>query len=192
MNSAALVSFRYMPYFIQKAVIKGIQPLYNNEVYGIIWNLDLSVLLEIHKKDGSTYEYQLNIRCNFKRDHTDRIIGWGSAFKLQKLFQSLNVTGIILSDGTISQQSLDQLIGKEVFVLSYISGLKDDGSHRFQMWDLLSADRTSLEEDFKYSNERGYPRNYHPELILETIGQEQERGTVLSTGNEPEDDGFYM
>ena len=35
------------------------------------------------------------------------------------------------------------------------------------MWYILSDSRDSLDDDFQYSNDRGYPRNYQPELLLE-------------------------
>lgn len=161
-----LFSFKYLPYFIQRATIKGVQILYRNEAFGYTWDVDLSLLLEIHKKDGSTFEYQLNVRGNFKKDSMEKIIGWGSCFKVQKLFQCLNINGVVNSDGTVSQSSLDSLVNKEVYVLNYISGLKDDGSNRFQMWDILSDNRDSLENDFQQSVEKGYPKNYQPELLF--------------------------
>jgi len=71
------------------------------------------------------------------------------------------------SDGTISQNSLDALTGNEVFALSYISGLKEDESHKYQIWDILSDSKATLEEDFQYSNDKGYPKNFKPELLLE-------------------------
>ena len=162
----ALLTVNFLPYFIQKGNIRGAQVLYNNEVFGIVWNVDLALLLEIHKKDGSTYEYQLNIRGSFKRDSTGRIIGWGSCFKIQKLFQSLKINGTVSSDGTISQNSLDALVNKEIFALSYISGTKEDGNNRYQVFDILSDSKSSLEDDFQNSVDKGYPRNYHPELLF--------------------------
>ena len=163
----ALYSINILPYFIQKAIIKGVQVLYQNEVFGIIWDVDLSVLLDIYRKNGTTYEFQLNIRGTFKKDHSGKIIGWGSNFKIQKLFQSLKVNGVVNSDGTISQSSLDALVNKEVFALSYLSGKKEDGSNRYQMWDILSDGKESLDDDFQYSNDRGYPRNYKPDMLYE-------------------------
>ncbi len=163
----ALYSISLLKYFIQKAIIKGVQVLYQNEVFGIIWDVDLSVLLEIYRKNGTTYEYQLNIRGCFKKDDSGKIIGWGSNFKIQKLFQSLKINGVVNSDGTISQSNLDALVNREVFALSYLSGKKEDGSNRYQMWDILSDSKESVDEDFQYSNDRGYPRNYKPDMLYE-------------------------
>ncbi len=163
----ALYSISLLKYFIQKAIIKGVQVLYQNEVYGINWDADLSLLLDIYRKNGTTYEYQLNIRGCFKKDDSGKIIGWGSNFKIQKLFQSLKINGTVSSDGTISQSSLDALVNKEVFSLSYLSGKKEDGSNRYQMWDILSDSKESVDEDFQYSNDRGYPRNYKGDMLYE-------------------------
>jgi len=163
----ALYSISFLKYFIQKAVIKGVQVLYQNEVFGIVWDVDLSLLLDIYRKNGTTYEYQLNIRGCFKKDDSGKIIGWGSCFKIQKLFQCLKINATVSSDGTISQSSLDALVNREVFSLSYISGTKEDGSNRYQMWDILSDSKESVDEDFQYSNDRGYPRNYKPDMLYE-------------------------
>ncbi len=38
----ALYSIGFLPYFIQKAIIKGVQVLYQIEVFGIIWDVDAS------------------------------------------------------------------------------------------------------------------------------------------------------
>lgn len=70
-------------------------------------------------------------------------------------------------DGTISKNNLIALTGNEVCALSYISSLKEDESHKYQMWDILSDNSINLEDDFQYSNDRGYPKNYQPELLLE-------------------------
>ena len=167
METPALLTVKYAPYFVQTATIKAVKPLYSNEVFGILWDIDLSLLLEVRKQNGSTYDYQLNIRGCFKRDSSGRIIGWSSAFKIQKLFNNLSVVGIINSDGTIDEKSLEQLIGKEIYVLNYISGTKEDGRLKYQMWDTVAVDRTTLLSDFNSSLVNGYPRNYNPRVLLE-------------------------
>ena len=100
MELPALISLKYSPYFIQTATIKAVKPIYTNEVFGITWDIDLCLLLEIRKQNGSTYDYHLNIRGTFKKDASGRIIGWGSNFKIQKLFNNLSVVGIVNADGT--------------------------------------------------------------------------------------------
>ena len=35
------------------------------------------------------------------------------------------------------------------------------------MWDILSDNRDILESEFQSSVEKGYPKNYQPELLLQ-------------------------
>jgi len=179
----ALISIKYSPHFIQTATIKAVKPLYMNEVFGIVWDIDLSLLLEVKKQIGSTYDYQLNIRGNFKKDTSGRIIGWGSNFKIQKLFNNLSAVGVVNSDGTLETRSLEQLIGKDIFVLNYISGTKNDGRLKYQMWDTVAADRTTLLTDFNKSLDSGYPRNYNPRVLLDDFADT----TIHSSGNNGND-----
>lgn len=179
----ALLTLKYSPYFIQTATIKGIKPLYSNEVFGINWDIDLSLLLEIKKQNGSTYDFQLNIRGNFKRDSSNKIIGWGSAFKIQKLFNNLALIGSVNTDGSIDEKCLQQLIGKDIFVLNYVSGLKDDGSVRYQMYDAVAEDRPAIQNDFLKSTDRGYPKNFHPEVLMDKITNNQISTTKKSNSS---------
>ena len=166
-TTPALLTIKYAPFFIQTASIKAVKPLYSNEVFGITWDIDLLLLLEVRKQNGSTYDYQLNIRGNFRKDSSGRIIGWGSNFKIQKLFNNLSAVGVINSDGSIDEKSLQQLIGKDIFVLNYISGTREDGRLKYQMYDAVALDRTTLLADFNKSVDSGYPRNYNPRVLLD-------------------------
>ena len=179
----ALISLKYSPYFIQTATIKAVKPLYQNEVFGITWDIDLCLLLEIRKQNGSTYDYQLNIRGSFKKDSAGRIIGWGSNFKIQKLFNNLSVVGIVNDDGTIEEKSLQQLIGKDIFVINYISGTKADGRIKYQIWDSVAEDRTILQGDFLKSTDKGYQKNFCPRILLE---QYAESTNQTSTDSNPD------
>ena len=179
----ALLTLKYSPYFIQTATIKAVKPLYANEVFGINWDVDLSLLLEIKKQNGSCYDYQLSIRGNFKRDSTGRIIGWGSAFKIQKLFNNLSLIGSVNTDGSIDEKCLQQLVGKEIFVLNYVSGLKDDGSVRYQMWDSVAEDRPTIQSDFLKSTDKGYPKNFFPAVLMDKLRDNQVSNTKKSESN---------
>ena len=193
-TTPALTTLKYSPYFIQTANIKAVKPLYQNEVFGILWDIDLCLLLEVKKQDGSTFDYQLNIRGTFKKDDSGRIIGWGSNFKIQKLFNNLSIVGLINSDGTIDDKGLQQLIGKDVFVLNYISGTKEDGRIKYQMYDAVAQDRESILSDFLKSVDRGYPRNYNPDVVLNeymdtTVNQSSD---VTAVKNSESEDDFLV
>jgi hypothetical protein len=177
------------PYFIQQATIRGVKPTYNTEVFGIQWDVDLSILLEIVKRNGQSYNYTLNIRCNYQKNESGSIIGWGSAFKLQKLFTVTGIEGALNDDGTIPEDLLEQLIGKSIFVLSYITGLREDESLKYQMWDVVEKDRQSIISEFESAQLKGYPKNYAPEV--RTIIREEETvsssDTTANNSNESEE-----
>ena len=154
--------FSNVSYFIQKGTIKGVQAAYKNEVFGITWDIDLSILLEITRKNGEPYPYTFNIRVNFHRDSQDIITGWGSAFKISRLFEKLGITGKLNPDGVIPEQYLNQIIDKEICVLFYRSGIREDGNVKFQSWDVVDVNRDDLLAEFDYSQMKGYPRNYVP------------------------------
>jgi hypothetical protein len=59
---------------------------------------------------------------------------------------------------------LDRLIGKSIYVLSYITGLREDDSLKYQMWDVVEKDRQSIISEFNSALQKGYPRNYAPEV----------------------------
>lgn len=156
--------FSNISYFIQKGTIKGVQATYKNEVFGIQWDVDLSILIDIERKNGETFPYTLNIRANFHRDSQGNITGWGSAFKISRLFEKLDITGKLLPDGIIPDEYLNKLLEKDICILFYRTGIKDDGNVKFQAWDVIDVDRDSLLEEFDYAQTKGYPRNYFPQI----------------------------
>jgi len=175
------------PYFIQKAIIRAIKPTYNTEVFGILWDIDLSILLDIVKRNGESYSYTLNVRCNYQKDQSSSIVGWGSAFKISKLFNVTGIEGKINNDGTIPEAILESVIGKEIFVLSYVTGLREDQSVKYQMWDVVESDKQSLLKEFESSMLKGYPKNYSPE-VLTAHSKPLIAGSDIEPSNNSEDE----
>ena len=175
-------------YFIQQALIRAIKPTYKTEVFGILWDIDLSILSDIVKRNGESYNYTLNIRCNFQKDQSGNIIGWGSAFKIPKLFDVAGVEGKINDDGIISENSLERLIGCNIFVLSYVTGLREDESLKYQMWDIVEKDKQSLISEFESAHLKGYPRNYSPEVLLANRKQIEVATDVVPANNSDDDE----
>ena len=83
----------------------------------------------------------------------------------------LSVVGVVNHDGTIEEKSLQQLIGKDIFVLNYISGTKPDGRIKYQVYDAVAEDRTILQGDFLKSTDKGYPKNFCPRILLEQYAE---------------------
>ncbi len=152
-------------YFIQHAVVRGIQATYENEFFGIVWDIDLSILLDVTKKNGEIYTYTMNIRANYSRNNQDDIIGWGSAFKIARMFERLNIEGKLNEDGTVPEACLEEVIGREIYVLFYRTGIKESGDSKFQAWDIVDIDRSSILAEFDQSQQKGYPRNFLPATL---------------------------
>ena len=163
---------RNVSYFIQQATIRGIQATYNNEVFGIVWDIDASILLDVVKKSGETYEYTMSIRASYQRDDSGNITGFGSAFKVARLFERLGISGKINSDGVISEEYLNQVIGREICVLFYRTGIRDNGNTKFQAWDVIDVDRKSLLAEFDSAQLKGYPKNYLSAIEDESLEAE--------------------
>ena len=187
MKSHSLVLRSTLPtYFIQQATIRGVKPTYNTEVFGIDRDVDLSILLQIVKRNGQSYSYTLNIRCNYQKDDSGSIIGWGSAFKLSKLFIVAGIEGALNEDGTIPEDLLESLIGRSIYVLSYLTGLRDDESLKYQMWDVVEKDRQSIISEFESALQKGYPRNYAPE-VQSLVKDQNDVNTAAAPTNESDE-----
>ena len=151
---------RNVSYFVQQATIRGIQATYSNEVFGIVWDIDVSILLDVVKKTGEVYEYTMSIRASYQRDDSGNITGFGSAFKVARLFERLGISGKINADGIIAEDYLKQVIGREICVLFYRTGVRDNGNTKFQAWDVVDVDKNSLLAEFDSAQLKGYPKNY--------------------------------
>lgn len=141
--------------------ISNTQPLFLDRPIEIGIKLKLEI--------GREFQPEMSIFGEFEWDQdTNEIIGWGSAFVLQELLYKLGYKGPLNSNNTIPQEALKNLIGKQFFKLSYVSGIKDNGDLKYSNWNIIAAtDETpeSLANRFHKSVVNGYPRNYRPELV---------------------------
>jgi hypothetical protein len=113
---------------------------------------------------------------NFKREGADT--SWGSAFKVKLVLDALGIQGKLDDTMVIPQSVTDQLIGREIFVLQYVSRLKADGKLGYNDYNIVVAQRQNETEEsavnrlydrFVSDVEKGYLKRYRPEL-LETSG----------------------
>jgi hypothetical protein len=179
----AIMSLRFgnprnVSYFVQQATIRGIQATYNNEVFGIVWDIDVSILLDVVKKTGETYEYTMSIRANYQKNDTGQITGFGSAFKVARLFERLGISGKINADGIIPEDYLQQVVNKSIRVLFYRTGYRENGNVKFQCWDIIDVDKNSLLAQFDESQLKGYPKNYLSALESEDDNSLAEENTI--------------
>lgn len=120
---------------------------------------------------GREFFPEILIAGDFKRNtDTNEIIGWGGAFVVQEALSRLGYTGDLVEGNTIPPDVIESLVGKPFYRLSYISGVKDGGKLRYSDWNQIAAleeGAESLASRFKRSLTKGYPRNYHPDIMDE-------------------------
>jgi hypothetical protein len=118
---------------------------------------------------GKDFRPEMIIAGNFKRDpDSGEIIGWGSGFVVQEALTRLGYSGVLAEGNRIPTEALESLIGKTFLRLSYVSGTRNDGKFRYTDWNQIATveeGAESLMSRFKRSLSKGYPRNYHPDLL---------------------------
>jgi len=133
---------------------------------------------------GRNFNPEIIIAGNFERDaQTDEVRGWGSAFTVQQALLNLGYQGSLTKDNKIPADILQSIIGKSFYRLSYVSGLKDSNKLRYSDFNLIGAADEGpepLAKRFQKSVLKGYPKNYHPELLDredETVSKGEEESS---------------
>lgn len=163
--------------FVNRRVITGVENLsgqYSSDV-------TLKLYFErVPKRDGGEFEPTHMIFANFKKGHSGengqtRISGWGQAFRIALLLERVgNYKGEIGEDGSIPDASLESLIGKECFVLSYPARHREKGTKvtnnyqvvaGLEMWDrdtraLIPGDEW-LRKEFNRELQGGYVKDFY-------------------------------
>lgn len=118
---------------------------------------------------GRDFNPELIIAGNFDRDaHTDMVRGWGSAFPVQQALTKLGYQGPLTKGNKIPANVLQSIIDKSFYRLSYVSGLKDSNKLRYSDFNIIGSIEEGpevLAKRFQKSVLKGYPKNYHPELL---------------------------
>ena len=133
---------------------------------------DLHIQLKLEV--GRDFQPIMNIMGDFKKNQDGKIVGWGGAFKVAKVFTNLTGKEVDWPDNQIPAELLLSLKGKTIYRLSYIKGRKKDDQTKFQYADwseIMPGDdeknKLVLYDSWLASVKKGYPNNYHPELLKE-------------------------
>ena len=132
-------------------------------------NLQYDIAIRLHLEIGRDFQPEFVIGGNFKHDPiTDDVIGWGGAFVVQEALSKLGYEGKLDSNNGVPVDILESLVGKTFLRLSYVSGVKESGKLRYSDWNniaTLEDGAESLSQRFRKSLTKGYPRNYHPDIL---------------------------
>lgn len=67
---------------------------------------------------GRDFQPEMTIFGNFKTDGSS--LGWGSAFVVKDLLTQLGIKGSLNADGSVPQEILEQMVGRQIIRLSYL------------------------------------------------------------------------
>jgi hypothetical protein len=123
--------------------------------------LGIKAVLEV----GQSFQPELTIFGQFKRDGEGKVIGWGSAFKVGNFFKALGINGDLDPEDNpiIPAAWLEEALGKTFLRLSYTAGKRDDGRFKYYDWNeigSISDGEEKLMASFRKSLAKGYPKNY--------------------------------
>jgi hypothetical protein len=152
--------------FINKVTIAGVENL-SGKCPDFLRSAP-DVWLKLTLDVGRSFQPTMDFFGEFKRDdQTREIIDWGSAFKVKNLLANLGIEGNLGEDGSLPKAMIEQLVGKEFYRLQYVSKLKENGKLQYSDWtDAVETENPErLAKAFLKSVERGYPRNYSPDLV---------------------------
>ncbi len=169
--------------FIDTVKIVRLKPYYNSSPEFLSKPHDLG--LEITYLHPKGWESNTYIGGNFKRNAQGVIVGAGSAFKLDRLFQKIDVKFAFDDEMHIPQEALEAAIGKSFNILSYRNTNSTEEKLRTSQWDLVGAadgyDDEYLRGEFlKQYNERGYPQKYMPAAGAESGAANEVVDTIQS------------
>jgi len=159
--------------FINEATIADVQ-----DVSGLIlpfMERPFEIGIKLYLDIGRNFQPELVIAGDFKRDPaTGEVVGWGGAFVVQEALSRLGYTGPLEDGNKIPEEVLLELVGKQFLRLSYVSGQKENGKLRYSDWNQIATPEEGPDDlllRWKRSLQRGYPRNFRPELMDRAAGE---------------------
>jgi len=125
----------------------------------VLFKQDCGVQLTYTDNDNpSIGAFNIRIGGNLKRDEqTNTVIGTGSAFKLEVLFESIEYDQKILNDDySIKDEAIKALINSEITLLAY-----PNNKNKTTNWDIVGTNGKEMKNAFL--NQRMKPKNYQPQ-----------------------------
>lgn len=166
---------RVKPFYIDSAKVLHVSVLYPSQDTQATpgpdgttaWRPDIQLMVALDI--GASFNPTLRISGSYKKDDDGNIISIGTAFKVERFFQVLDIKDSF--DEKIPQDILNKAINKSFFKLRYIWKKNEEGVNKYLDWDIISKSKEGLEKEFLRSVDRGYVKNYNPHLISLTTSK---------------------
>lgn len=128
--------------------------------------------LQIKLDIGRSFQPIMAFAGNFKRDEAGRITDWGNATTLKIFLSNMGVKGELDANNKVPIEVIKSIVGREIYRLSYVRGTKEtDGVTKpaYSTWNTVlpvaEGNDKKLGDMFFASLKKGYPKNYHPEVL---------------------------
>ena len=149
--------------FVSEATIKNIVVKYDVQEKWQKRPDDIALFLTLDV--GQNFDYEMRIGGFFNRNEDGSVKNWGAALKVKILLDALNIKGSLTEDWQLSDEVLEEMMGKKFLRLSYVSGTKDNGKPRWFDWNEVGrlGQEDRLKERFMKAVNDGWVKNFRPD-----------------------------
>ena len=149
--------------FVSEATIKNIVVKYDVQEEWQKRPDDIALFLTLDV--GQNFDYDMRIGGFFNRNEDGSVKNWGAALKVKILLDALNIKGSLTEDWQLSDEVLEEMMGKKFLRLSYVSGTKDNGKPRWFDWNEVGrlGQEDRLKERFMKAVNDGWVKNFRPD-----------------------------
>ena len=171
--------------FVSEATIKNIVVKYDVQEEWQKRPDDIALFLTLDV--GQNFDYDMRIGGFFNRNEDGSVKNWGAALKVKILLDALNIKGSLTKDWQLSDEVLEEMIGKKFLRLSYVSGTKDNGKARWFDWNEVGrlGQEDRLKERFMKAVNDGWVKNFRPDTGDDFDPAELEKKTEKSKDVKP-------
>ena len=168
--------------YVNKVPIESAQIKYNAKEDWMSVPDDVRIYTTYDSGRGFDKNLDIGGRFNKEKKH------WGSALKVKMLFDACGVntkdTDIEGLEWKIPESWMDQIVGKEILVLSYVTNIvKKNGKNLWLDWnDVMHPDKgyDALKDHFMKQHEKGYVKRYSPDSGKPSGNNESDETVVMN------------
>ena len=129
---------------------------------------------------SDSFQPELILRGYFNKKEDGSFQNNGTATKIKILFDSVGVnwdSSVDKENYELTDDSLEQLAGKEFCKLSYVWGIKDDGKSRWNDWTEVAkvGDDQKLKDKFQDAVKNNWVRDYRPNASSQKESSEESK-----------------
>jgi hypothetical protein len=167
--------------YVDRGIVRQVRAEYNTRMFKESAYEDEIALRMALEVKGLSFPKELYVGGRFKRvpvaPGKGSIDGWGSAFRVARIFDELHIEGKADENGRLDPNVVEQLLGRELYYLQYVSRVRNDGKVAYSDYNMLAAHQEDETEEetchrlyalFTADVQKNFVKNFHPELLRES------------------------